>query len=84
MELRVIDIIPSGCVTIGSRVTYLVSGRGESTVEIGSYIVNPGGRRVSYTTPIARLLLGLEEGDVQEGSVGGQQIEIEILSIEPT
>ena len=84
LELKIVDIIPSPCATIGSRVTYEVDGRGESTVQIGSYVVNPGGRRVSYTTPIARLLLGLEEGDVQAGSVGGQQVEIEVLSIEPT
>ncbi|MXY50949.1 MAG: hypothetical protein F4Y86_00250 [Gammaproteobacteria bacterium] len=81
MNLRVLDVIPSAGATIGSQVTYSVNGVEAATIRVGSFRVASEGR-ISYATPLARLLLGLQEGDVQNGLLGGKEVEVEVLCVE--
>jgi transcription elongation factor GreA len=69
-------------VGIGSRVTTVDAETGEEkTVFIGSYQVFSNNGRISYNSPLGRILLGAEEGDVVAGEIAGREKKFEIVSI---
>jgi len=71
-----------GKVGIGSRVTAIDSETGERrTYFIGSYQVFSHNGRISYDSPLGRILLGAEEGDVVTGLIAGKKRRFEIVSI---
>jgi transcription elongation factor GreA len=71
-----------GKVGIGSRVTAIDFETGErKTLCIGSYQVFSQNGRISYDSPLGRILLGAEEGDVVTGSIAGKKRRFEIESI---
>lgn len=56
----------------GDEMTYQIVGEDESDI---------GSGRIAYTTPIARALIGKEEGDVAEVQTPGGLRELEIVEI---
>lgn len=69
-------------VGIGSRVTTVDFETGEEkTVFIGSYQVFGNNGRISYNSPLGRILLGAEEGDIVSGEIAGKEKKFEIISI---
>ena len=72
-------------IVLGCAVTVEEEGNGEPRryviggYEDGDLSVD----RISYTSPLAKVLLGAEEGDIRELIIGGRRREIEVLSIEP-
>lgn len=69
-------------VGIGSRVTVveLESGK-QRTVFIGSYQVFGNDGKISYSSPLGKMLLGGEEGDVVVGEIAGKEKKFEIVSV---
>jgi transcription elongation factor GreA len=69
-------------VGIGSRVKVLEIDTGvEKTVFIGSYQVFGNDGKISYSSPLGKMLLGGEEGEVVAGVVAGKEKKFEIVSI---
>jgi transcription elongation factor GreA len=69
-------------VGIGSRVTIVETDTGEEkTVLIGSYQVFGGNGKVSYSSPLGKMLLGSEEGEIVFGEIAGREKKFEIVSI---
>jgi transcription elongation GreA/GreB family factor len=69
-------------VRIGRTTRVLEHGSGrERTLRIGSYMVFNGDRSVSYDSPLGRLLVGAQEGDVREGIICGTPTSVEILEV---
>jgi transcription elongation GreA/GreB family factor len=69
-------------VGIGSRVTTVDAETGEEkTVFIGSYQVFGNNGRISYNSPLARILLGAEVGEIVAGEIAGKEKKFEIVSI---
>jgi transcription elongation GreA/GreB family factor len=75
---------PAEFVRIGrvARVLEIASGR-ERTFRIGSYMVFNGDPSISYASPLGRLLVGAQEGDLREGIIAGERTQIEILEVLP-
>jgi transcription elongation GreA/GreB family factor len=55
--------------------TYVIAGYEDGDLEQN---------RLSYTAPLARALIGAEEGDIRSFQAGARQRRLEVLSIEPT
>lgn len=54
----------------------------EKVVEISSYMVMRKSKKlISYNSPLGKLLLGAEEGEIRKGVVGGKLKEVKIISI---
>lgn len=74
---------PNGAADVGSVVR--IKDQSTQTVDtflIASYMVIGGGEdRISYSTPIAQLLLGHKAGDVVNGRIGSRRVTFEILSV---
>ena len=71
-----------GRVRIGSRVRCEDVETGEErTVTIGSYMVFRNGDSISYRAPLARLLLGAEEGEDRTGTIQGRHRTFTVLEI---
>jgi transcription elongation factor GreA len=69
-------------VGIGSRVTIRDLRTGaQRCVQIGSYRVYDGSERISYNSPLGRILLGAQEGDIVSGDIAGSERKFEIVSI---
>ncbi len=69
-------------VGIGSRVTALDCETGEQkTWCLGSYQVFGNNGRISYDSPLGRILLGAEKGDVVVGAIAGKTRRFEIVDI---
>lgn len=64
----------------GVRLRDLATGK-ERIVRIGSYLVLSGDPSISYASPLARLLLGVQEGALVEGIIGGAEVQIEVLEV---
>jgi len=82
---RAREVTPAGppeFVRIGRtvRVLELDSGR-ERTLRIGSYMDFNGDRNVSYASPLGRILVGAQEGDVREGRIAGGITRLEVLEV---
>lgn len=66
----------------GCTVTYADDDTGEeTTVRIGSYLNFEDASAVSYNAPVARALLGQEEGDLCEAVICGRKKRLEIINI---
>lgn len=58
------------------------SNGAEKTIEISSYMVMRESKNlISYNSPLGKLLLGAEEGEIRKGIIGGKLKEVEIISI---
>ena len=69
-------------VGIGREVTIADLDTGEArTIRIGSYMVLCSDEAVSYKAPLARLLVGAQQGDVREGRIGGRRRSFEVLRV---
>jgi len=71
-------------VSIGKRVTLRDETSGMvKTYNIGSYMVLINKENaISYDTPIARLLIGAQVGEVRNGEIAGEKQDFRILKIE--
>ena len=56
----------------GNEVTYQIVGEDEADIKVG---------KISVTSPIARALIGKEEGDIAEVQAPGGVKEYEILAV---
>lgn len=74
---------PDGRVDVGSTVRLRDLGSGaEEALTIGSYMVlDADDDRISYASPLARLLLGHTKGDTASGIIGPRKVELEILDV---
>jgi transcription elongation GreA/GreB family factor len=73
--------VPSGDkVEFGTRVTFLLNGKEKILAIVGDDEADPAKALVSFSAPISRALIGLEDGDYND--FAGQEDAIEILSIE--
>jgi transcription elongation GreA/GreB family factor len=73
---------PGQQVGIGSRVTIAEIETGEEkTVFIGSYQVFSNSGRISYNSPLGKMLLGGEEGEVVVGEIAGKEKKFEIVAV---
>lgn len=71
---------PSGdTVEIGTRVTFCLNGRDRSLSITGDDEADPAAGRIAFSAPIARAMLGAEEGELRP--FGGNDEAIEILEI---
>lgn len=71
-------------VAFGNIVKYKdLNSNEEKIVEIGSYMIlrKYRGNLISYNSPLGKLLLGAEEGEIKKGKIAGKINEIEILNI---
>lgn len=69
-------------VSIGCRVTFRnLCTDEEQTIRIGSYLSFSENGTVSYDAPLARIMMGANEGDVCEGMIGGTKRELEIIRV---
>jgi len=80
-------IIPSRAnerVSIGKKVTFRDEANGIiKTYNIGSYLVLINKENtISYATPIARLLIGAQIGEMRSGEIAGEKRDFYILKIE--
>ena len=66
---------------IGSRVTFRLGGRERIITITGHDEADPDAGLVAFSAPLARALMGLEEGDL--GDFNGQEEAIEIISVAP-
>jgi len=84
-EARIVEPPEHGDrVGLGRTVTFRDLDSGEvQTFTIGSYMsfADRNGSIVSYIAPLARILVGAEEGDEREGLIRGQQRSFEILEV---
>lgn len=72
--------IPSGSkVEIGTRVSFRLAGKLRSLGIVGDDEADPAHGLVSYAAPLARALMGAEQGDVLE--FAGKDDAIEVLEI---
>lgn len=69
-----------GTIGIGSRVRFCLSGSERSFTIVGHDEAD-GEARIGYAAPLARAMMGLEEGDVADFQ--GRTDAIEILAVEP-
>ena len=69
-------------VSIGCSVTFVDQDEKEKTVSIGSYMPSEASTDISYSAPIAKILIGLKVGEYREGKIAGQEVEFEVLKIE--
>ena len=68
----------------GNIVTYEdLDSEEKKTVEISSYMIlrEKRGNLISYNSPLGRLLLGAEEGEIKKGKIAGKIKKIEIINI---
>jgi transcription elongation GreA/GreB family factor len=66
----------------GTRVTYRLNGGAPATVEIvGDDEADPKARRIAFSSPIARALIGAAAGEVVD--FAGKDDAIEIVEVEP-
>lgn len=74
---------PDGRVDVGSTVRLHDLGSGtEDRLTIGSYMVlDADDDRISYASPLARLLLGHTTGDTVTGTIGPRKVELEIIDV---
>lgn len=63
-----------GVVGFGSRVTFTLAGRERTVTLVGDDEADPGAERLSFNAPLARALMGAEEGDVV--TFNGREAEI--------
>ena len=71
-------------VALGRVVTVVDLDTGEQlTFRVGSYICGNGDgvRAVSYEAPLARLLIGAEEGEERTGRLGGRRRTFEVVAV---
>ncbi len=69
-------------VGIGRKVMIEDTETGERRVlQIGSYMVFRGGQSISYQAPLARFLIGAQQGEVREGRLGRSTRSFEVISI---
>jgi transcription elongation GreA/GreB family factor len=89
-QSHIIDIHPpkDGKVRFGKIVEILnLDNREASTYEISSYIIpehrqiEDNRKRISYTSPLAQLLIGAEVGEIREGYIGKDFKRFEIMRI---
>jgi len=74
----------NGRVALGRTVTVMDVDTGdERRFRVGSYMSFRNGTEVvSYLAPLARLLIGAEEGDVREGTIGKTRRSFEVVAID--
>lgn len=73
-----------GIVGFGTRVTISRDNGKPETVEIvGEDEAEPAEGRLAWTAPLARAMMGAEEGDVVEAGPRQPPVEVEILKVEP-
>jgi len=71
-------------VAFGARVTILRGEGPEETIDIvGDDEADPAAHKVSWASPLARVLMGAQVGDVVELGERTPPVEIEILAIAP-
>ncbi len=71
------------CVIFGKKVTiYDEALDQEKTVIIGSYLNFSNSGSISYNSPLARLIIGAEAGEVRQGMIAGKKKTVEIVEIE--
>ena len=78
--------LPAGAgeVAFGARVTFTRDEGPEETVDIvGEDEADPAAGKVSWTSPLARALMGAEVGEVVELGDRKPPVEIEVLAIAP-
>ncbi len=69
-------------VALGRLVSVLDEDTDEiTTYRIGSYMTFDGNRTISYSAPLARLLIGAEKGDVRSGIVSGKKRSFLVVDI---
>jgi Transcription elongation factor len=68
-------------VAFGTRVTFLLNGKNRVLELVGDDEADPASGLVAFSAPLARALMGAEEGDVV--TFNGREDAIEILSITP-
>ena len=73
-----------GVVSFGTRVTFVRDDGDPETVEIvGEDEADPTEGRLAWTAPLARAMMGAEEGDVVEAGPRRPPSEVEIIKVEP-
>lgn len=65
---------------IGSRVTFRLAGRERAITITGHDEADPEAGLIAFSAPLARAVMGLEEGDL--GDFNGKEEAIEIISVE--
>lgn len=75
--------VPNGRADVGTVVrTRDVHTGAEDTYTIGSYLVlGDDDTRISYNSPLGRLLLGHTAGDIAEGMLGSRPVRLHILDV---
>lgn len=71
---------PAGQIGLGSRVTFLLSGKERVIDIVGDDEAEPSMGRLSFSAPLSRALMGAEAGDLLD--FGGKPEAIEVIAIE--
>lgn len=69
-----------GVVGFGSRVTYTLDGQERTVTLVGDDEADPAAGLLAFSAPIARALMGAEEGDLL--GFGGQPDRLGVLGVE--
>lgn len=73
---------PDGRVAIGSTVRVEYADGDTEDFVIGSYMVIGGPEnRISYSTPIAQLLMGHKAGETVTGRIGGRTLTLKVCEV---
>lgn len=73
---------PSGdTVAFGTSVTFVLNGATRTIAIVGSDEADPATNRITFTAPLARVMMGLSVGDVAD--FNGRADAIEIVAITP-
>lgn len=83
MEVVPTCVVPPETVRVGSRVRVSLADDGQDRIFAiaGFADGDPAAGRVSYTSPLARSLVGAQEGDLRQVRVGCTTRDVEILEI---
>lgn len=65
---------------IGTRVTFRLAGRERTIAIVGHDEADPDSGLIAFSAPLARAVMGLEEGDFAD--FNGQEEAIEVVSVE--
>ena len=70
----------AGMVGIGTAVTFNLRGKSQTMTITGHDEADPAARKIAFSSPLARALLGLEQGDFADFGGGEDAIEVEAVS----
>ena len=72
--------LPDGqTVEFGTTVTFALAGKQRTLSIVGDDEANPANGRIAFSAPLARAMMGLEEGEF--ATFNGQEDALEVLSI---